>query len=420
MRNKLSLFLTMKSRRRKCYGRKVWTRIEGRLIRRDFGEDQVPPPSSSFAVNGCTTVTKNTTESAAIKTKRRQRLNDIPSKSLVDDQLVVTARKLSILEMPEECIVLILSFLESHEICRAGTVCKKLYAVSCNPLLWWNADFKFTSLMGNEWHLFPYRGEISDAQRRHLFASFLSQRNAVVTNLTVSFDIDRQSEMFLRFLENCNLEKMNCFDMKWTCTWTCCIPSRRNLKIEAFQSVLRSLGQQCHSIVTLKTQMDVSLTSAVLLSKLKSIQHLELNFQTPLNKSLNESWQLPNKALKQVLSLLNLKVLKLRLRQETADYVLKSDSLEVFEISWTKGFRIIGLDLPKLHTFKAFNVFVSKENESNPCIFNLIDHGCPLIQRINERKFSTPGLCNFHLAEDEMRSMYLCHCDVHAPWRSLV
>jgi hypothetical protein len=148
------------------------------------------------------------------------------------------------------------------------------------------------------------------------------------------------------------------------------------------------------------------------LGSIKNLQGLNLIFIGVID----------TKALEIILSSLsNLKELKIKVRQNTIEnfkgYSLKSESLELFEFSWSKGFLIREIHLPHLHTFMAVNTFELMQGISCPCLFELISNGCPEITRLNSRRSIIAGLDNFPLSEYDEREMYICQCDVHAPWR---
>lgn len=331
-------------------------------------------------------------------------------------------RTLSILDLPDECIGLILEKLnlKAYELCEITKVCKKFYDVSLNPRLWRIADFRFdTYLFARGFHVLDITQDISqylsDVERREMFANFLIKRKALLSQLRITFDIDKEMEIFCNLLDNCSLRNLKNVDIRWTIYWQNLSPAQRELQSECFKKVLEKLSTISPDISFLKCQLLGSIDMAEVVGKLKNIQSLNLVF-IGFNEIIKRG------VLDLILSSLpKLKELKIKVRQMLNEslkgYSLKSDSLEHLDFSWSKGLRIRELNLPHLHTFMAVNVFEFFQGRSCPCLFELISNGCPELTRINFKRSKVAGLDNFGLDEDDKREMHICQCDIHAPWR---
>ena len=329
-----------------------------------------------------------------------------------------------ILDLPEECLVIVFKSLTAYEICNASTVCKRFYHVSRNSALWRSVDLSledflrlhaqrvsFVDLDNYDW-----REANVDTKRRMLFASFLSARKAALTEIRFhgNFNIYLEADMLLCLLSKCNVKNLKKVDMKpYGIYW---------LWELGVQVVLKRLVQKCrNSLKFLRCFVDVSYTTAKLIGSLHNLEYLQLNFHD--TKPSHDILQ--PEAMDAILSRLrNLKHLKITIRQYIYDkdtfpgYVLKSDTLETLDFGFTKEFLITGMVLPKLCTIKAEFPYIGYFTERITCLFGIVEKGCPLIQTINGYTSPIPGLQNFQLSETGKRELYFCSCSVHSPSRN--
>lgn len=380
-------------RRAKCGVPRQWVRRSGRLCRRNSVDD---------APVGY----QNTSSNLREKTLREPRSCTC------------------ILDLPEECLVIVFKSLTAYEICNASTVCKRFYHVSRNSALWRSVylsleDFSrlhaqrvsFVDLDNYDW-----RETNIDTKRRMLFASFLSARKAALTEIRFhgNFNIYLEADMLLCLLSKCNVKNLKKVDMKPYGIYWCW-----ELGV---QVVLKRLVQKCrNSLKFLRCFVDVSYTTAKLIGSLHNLEYLQLNFRNA--KPSHDILQ--PEAMDAILSRLpNLKHLKITTRQYIYDkdtfpgYVLKSDTLETLDFGFTKEFLITGMVLPKLRTIKAEFPYIGYFTERITCLFDIVEKGCPLIQTINGYTAPIPGLQNFQLSETEKRELYFCSCSAHSPSRN--
>ena len=328
-----------------------------------------------------------------------------------------------ILDLPEECLVIVFKSLTAYEICNVSTVCKRFYHVSRNSALWRSVDLSLEDFLRShrqrvsfvDLDKYDWRKGNPDAQRRMRFASFLSARKAALTEIRLrgKFDIYQEADMLVYLLNKCNVKNLRKIDLK-PCGISWCWEF-------GLKFVLKRLVQKCrNSLKFLRCGVDVSFTTAKLIGSLHSLEHLQLHFP-----DTQPSYDvLQPEALDAILSgLLNLKHLKITTRQYIYDkdtfpgYVLKSDTLETLDFGFTKEFLITGMILPKLRTIKAEFPFIGYFTERITCLFNIVEKGCPLIQTINGYTSPVPGLQNFQLSETGKRQLYFCSCAVHRPSR---
>ena len=333
---------------------------------------------------------------------------------------------INFVDLPEECLVMILSFLDLDEICRVSAICKKLFEASKHPGLWWKADFRFVSLLSSKCIVvdaLEVETFMSNAERRKLFAVFLAKRKAVIRSLFIDFDACEERDVVVNMLERCNLKHLTTVDMKWWKSWDYLVDEQSVKEVSAFQQILHKLLELCPRMKSLKCEIDLSGKTASLISKFISLESLSLIFLRMRKSMYNQTaYGMKSSHLETILSSLPLlQHLKIRTRQSVPDefpgYVVKSSILKSFDCSWCKCFRICDLHLPNLHTFKAINSFDFRSNQPCLCLFKLIDKGCPNIQQLNMKKFEVAGLKNFGLNNFQKQQMFICSCPEHAPWR---
>lgn len=332
-------------------------------------------------------------------------------------------RTLSIVDLPDECIVLILEKLDykAHEMCEIARVCKKFYDISFNPRLWRVADFRFdTYLFARCSHVLDISQNISQylsaVERREMFVSFLIKRKALLSHLRITFDIDKEMDTFRNLLEKCSLRNLKNVDIRWTVYWQYLSSAQKKVQSECFKKVLEIFSTLSPDISFLKCQLVSSIDMAEHVAKLKNIQSLNLVF-------IGYNVEVIDRGVLELIlsSLPKLKEFKIKVRQMPNEsfrgYSLKSNSLEHLDFSWSKGLRIRELQLPHLRTFMAVNVFEFFQGRTCPCLFELISNGCPELTKLNFKRSKIAGLDNFGLDEDDKREMHICKCDTHAPWR---
>ena len=400
----------MVTKKRKNSSPALWVRKGKRLVR---------------VGTGC--VSTNSPTVASQISKVSSGTNDSHSGALAIHTKAFTST--NILDLPEECIVMIMSFLNPHEICRASTLCKRLFEASKHPRLWWRADFRFVSLLSSTFvviHPLEVESVLTNAQRRKLFAVFLAKRKAAIRTLLIDFSACEEAGMILNLLESCNVKDLTCVEMRWWKSWDCLVDGQSVKDVKSFQQILDKMSRLCPRIKSLKCEIDLSRKTALLISKFKSIESLSLVFLR-MSKGMYglTEYGLKSSHFAMILSSLpNLENLKIRTRQSIPDefpgYVLKSSVLKSFDCSWSKCFRICDLDLPNLHTFMAYNNCDFRGSEPCPCLFRLIKKGCPKLRQLNSKQSSVAGLENFQLNNCQMQQMFICSCPEHAPWRENV
>ena len=354
---------------------------------------------------------------------RRNSVDDAPVgyQNTSSDHREKTLREPRILDLPEECLVIVFKSLTAYEICNASTVCRRFYHVSRNSALWRSVDLSLEDFLRLhpptvsivDLDNYDWREANTDTKRRMLFASFLSARKAALTEIRFhgNFNIYLEADMLLYLLGKCNVKNLKKVDIKPYGIYWCW-----ELGV---QVVLKRLVQKCrNSLKFLRCFVDVSYTTAKLIGSLHNLEYLQLHFRDSHDI-------LQPEALDAILSRLpNLKHLKITTRQYIYDkdtfpgYVLKSDTLETLDFGFTKEFLITGMVLPKLRTIKAEFPYIGYFTERITCLFDIVEKGCPLIQTINGYTSPIPGLQNFQLSETGKRELYFCSCAVHSPYRN--
>lgn len=335
-------------------------------------------------------------------------------------------KEFSVLDLPEECLIIVLKNLEFFEICNVARVCKRFYQVSLNPTLWRSVDlssvynFRISSL-----NLDCLSGMMTFPKRRMLLASFLCARSAALTDIHGEVNICREAEMF-HCLLNCNVKNLQRVKLRMPhgINYLTYIPGVGGL--QALRDVLSYLVQKCcNSLKYLKCYVDISYTTAKLLGSLRSLEHLNVQFLNPWAIDSDKRYLQPE-ALDAILSSLpNLKYLKISIRQDFdfdpnyfPCYILKSDSLEVLDFGHTKQFFIKKMILPKLHTIEAECLWNFHNTQSIECFYDIVERGCPQIRTLNRHTSLVPGLQNFNLGIKQKRDLYFCGCPNHEPLRA--
>jgi len=328
-------------------------------------------------------------------------------------------KNISLLDLPDECILMILDKLnlEPHELCQMMHICKRFYELSFNPRLWQIADFRFSSFLyinNGAINVESIQRNISELERREMFAQFLIKRKAILSFLRLHCDISDEFETVNSLIEKCCSKELNKVVIKWTFMhYNHLIFQRKLAKVICLRDILKKLSVQCPFINFVKSQIDESCTTARIIGTMANIQHLELSFLGVLQQDEDT-----NAIEILLLNLKKLKNFKLKVRQsldaERPGCILKSDSLQLFDCSWSKGFHVQFIDLPRLHTYLAFNTFDLYQGVTSPCLFKLLEEGCPVLQKLNFKKFKSPGLANVNLSDVDKSNMYICSCDSHA------
>lgn len=387
---------------------KLWKRVNRRLHRRNLLEDPEYP--------------SQTTTSSCVDDN-----NGCSGYKLIPFN-VCGKKYVDILDLPEECLIIILRNLTFHEICNVSRVCKRLYQMSWNTTLWNSVDLSSVYAIPISSMDFSQPSQMMTfPKRRMLLASFLGARRAVLTDIRGEANICRESNMCIRLL-HCNVRNLQTVRLRLPYGMNYLTYSPNADETLALQDVLRCLVRNCSSILkSLKCYVDISYTTADLLASLHGLEYLNLQFLSASCQRRNTRNGPPEylqpKAVEAIFSLPNLKYLKISICQNSytiryfQGYILKSDTLETLDFGWTKQFFIRELILPKLHTIKAESLHNFRDSQRAVCLFDLIERGCPQIQTLNHYTSLLPGLQNFNLSNEQKRGLYLCVCPSHAPPR---
>ena len=393
--NRLEKMVRMRSRRSLKNAPKLWRRQNGRLCRCDF-VDRPENPS-----------------------KRTARTRFIDNISSQQDK----PWKVSILDLPEECLILVLRNLPFAEICNVARVCKRFYQVSCNPTLWKSIDLSsvYALRLPSTVNLDYPSHMMTFPKRRLLFASFLSSRRAALTDIRGEANLFTEDCMFHRLL-NCNTNNLHTVRLQMPRGINFLTYAPTAWELQGFRDVLRHLVQKCsNALKNLKCCADISYATAKILRSFHHLEYLNLHFLTASQRS--EIYLQPE-AMDGILSLPRLKYLKISICQSIAPkanfagYILKSNSLETLHFGFTKEFIIRQMILPKLHTIKAECLHNFHRNQKAVCLLDVVERGCPRIQTLNHYTSLVPGLQNFNLSHDQKRSLHFCICPIHDPSRS--
>ena len=393
-------YIKMRSRSRRSLRNapKLWRRQNGRLCRCDV-VDQL---ENSF--------------------KRTPRARFIDNISSQQDK----PWRISILDLPEECLIFVLRNLPFAEICNVARVCKRFYQVSCNPTLWKSIDLSsvYALRLPSTVNLVYPSHMMTFPKRRLLFASFLYSRRAALTDIRGEANLFSEDGMFHRLL-NCNTNNLHTvrLQMPRGVNFLTYAPTAREL--QGFRDVLRHLVHNCsNALKCLKCYADISYATAEMLGSFHHLEYLNLHFLTPSPRSEIDVYYLQPEAMNGIMSLPRLKYLKISICQSIvpkanfAGYILKSNSLETLHFGFTKEFIIRQMILPKLHTIKAECLRNFHGSQKAVCLLDVIERGCPRIQTLNHYTSLVPGLQNFNLSHDQKRSLHFCICPIHDPSRA--
>ena len=389
----------MRRRRSLKNAPKLWRRQNGRLCRCEF----VDQPD------------KRSKRTASV------RLDNVSS---LQDKLKLKFWKISILDLPEECLIIVLRNLPFAEICNVARVCKIFYQVSCNPTLWKSIDlssvyaFRLPSTVNLDYpsHMMTF------PKRRMLLASFLSSRRAALTEIRGEVDIFTEADMF-HCLLSCNTNNLHTVRLQMPCGVNYLTYTPTAWDLQEFRDVFRHLMQKCcNALKFLKCYVDTSYATANLLGSFHHLEYLNLQFLTASGILGIDAPYLQPEAMDEIMSLPRLKYLKISINQfpkaNFSGYILKSNSLETLHFGFTKEFIIRQLILPKLHTINAECLRNFHRNQRMACLFDVVEWGCPQIQTLNHYTSLVPGLQNFNLSHEQKRGLYFCICPIHDPSRA--
>ena len=391
-----------RSRRNLKNAPKLWRRQYGRLCRCDF-VDRPENPSK--------------------RTARARFINNVSSEQDNRDK----PGKVSILDLPEECLIIVLRNLSFAEICNVARVCKRFYQVSCNPTLWKSIDLSsvYALRLPSKVNLdYPSSHMMTFPKRRLLFASFLCAKRAALTDIRGEANLFNEDGMFHRLL-NCNTNNLHTVRLQMPRGVSFLTYTPTAMELQGFRDVLRHLVQKCsNALKYLKCYADISYATAKILGSFHHLEYLNLHFLTASHRSEIDVNYLQPEAMNGIMSLPRLKYLKISICQSIvpmanfAGYILKSDSLETLHFGFTKEFIIRQMILPKLHTIKAECLRNFHRNQKAVCLLDVVERGCPRIQTLNHFTSLVPGLQNFNLSHDQKRSLHFCICPIHDPSRA--
>lgn len=323
----------------------------------------------------------------------------------------------SLLDLPNECLLMVMKNLsqQPHELCQLVKVCKRFYKLSFSPRLWGYANFRHLSFIANLFHKEVNNrktSRLSYVERKKKFANFLISRKAILSDLRIHCNIYEEIKMVRSLIDNCCTSKLQYFELRWTFyKFGLLNDERTKANLKLFREVLQKVSAQSPFLFFVKTQLDGSCLTASIIRTMTNIQHLELIFEGPIPQEKGTN------AIEILLSSLKrLKKFKIRVQQrlwydQFPGYTLKSDSLQQFDYTWCKGFDIKFIDLPQLHTFLAFDTFCEMQGIITPCLFQLIEEGCPSLTTLNDMTSTVPGLKNFPVDEDyKIGGRFLCMC----------
>ncbi|XP_054748434.2 uncharacterized protein LOC129254013 [Lytechinus pictus] len=299
--------------------------------------------------------------------------------------------------LPLECKVRIFSFLSDTDKCEAAKVCSEWAGVMRTPRLWQVADFTFALAQG---HLPKDKCEaikcIKDRATNYIY-HFVS-RGALLRHLFFQLDIIEGEEIWLKFLiyllKMTNSHELKVVHAEWTAspefmpfqapeiTW-------KSDRVKSFLCLLMTLGEMCPSIEEIHTPFDWSFSSVKSLSTFKQLHTLELDkywvFSVLREENLNYLLE----------SLPCLKRLKLSVSvpligmMSFPQYIMRSESLEVLDISNSTCFFLRSVHLPALTSLSTSRnrwtgPFLSREALRVHCLYNILKTGAPRLTVFNQ------------------------------------
>ena len=341
--------------------------------------------------------------------------------------------------LPPENKLRIFSFLAASDRATAAQVCHDWNQLIKDKTLWQTVDFvrmKSCVLQHMEGHCTKacYTAYI---KRVHSYANFIKIVEPSVTDLRLAFDIgeDGWSDCIKKLLESVRLDDLRYLYFNWqettgkpyyegaSRTWSVRdndLSQKLRSRTRRFVQIFDFLSNNAPRITSLHVPFEWSNRSLNALRRLRKLHTLVLD-------KYWVSMALEQRQLDQMFdSLTSLQSLVLAVSTPSGRglqwFNIKSDSLRYFDVSASHGFYVKAMYTPQLEVFKVSRnplsaPFVTPDNVSNPCVYDVIRIGCPALRQINEHVLRIDWRCApYDELQIVLRSVCSCREHLSSDW----
>ena len=315
----------------------------------------------------------------------------------------------SIDSLPTECLHLVFQYLSVRDLCHCSSVCQRWHLATRNSFLWQHVDFTQISNSSTS----PSKRQIVSRQCK-AYVNFILESNVRLSSLRFDVDLDREFSTLATLITSGKCRGLVSVDMRWADAWDMKIPWKFESQLIKYHSLMIILRENCPDIVHIRSQMFWTNDSLNYLFAFTRLKTLEINC-VPAVQYI-QTWHIDS-LLQNLPNLRNLK-LNARVLPDNTDFRIRSQSLEVLDISNTANFLITEMEAPRMHTFiakyiKMYTTRRGRHDNANICLFDVIKRGCPNIKRINDTYAKTAGLDNFKLDPLQAWDLRICFCPNH-------
>ena len=313
-------------------------------------------------------------------------------------------------DIPEECLVYLLRFLEHRDLIRCAFVCKHWKTtVDAHPELWRSAELRLLKPPKKSFFSLLYPPD-----RNRTYVDCLIAKEARLKYLSVDlYHYDGENFQTLsKLLSSGCCHRLRNVKLTWYESKRCTERARSfGFSFAFFISTLTLLRAYCDGISTLNCQMNWTDESVKHISSFVNLRMLEIGCMPRVH---NISKQHIDTLLQ---SLRYLQIFRLTVTIEQGclqRYAFRSQSLRTLDISGCVNVMIGEMDLPNLESFNANGILCHRKcvSEHKFCLFDVLRDGCPSLQVVNDTRVYHDSN-DLGLSEEEKSILKICFCPRH-------
>ncbi|XP_018425262.1 PREDICTED: uncharacterized protein LOC108798051 [Nanorana parkeri] len=338
--------------------------------------------------------------------------------------------------LPVDCQLHIFTFLSEVEKCTAALVCSDWSKLMRTPRLWRVADFMRLGavLSGMDGVLVSVREFERWKEWVHQYAYHLISRGASLLVLRASFDLGDQrtkwADFLLQLLESVHCGELQELELNWTLTHLepldfyppgsmAQICLAKTDQFNSFQTLFERLTRTSPKLSRMKMPFDWSEHSVSLLTHFQHLNTLELNYFWVFKSVQPETMQELTRSLPKLKTLI-LQVL-VPVKDLGVSYPIESKSLEVLDVSQSRGLVFSHLDLPSLKELRIKKtirgIILNRRTRVALqtrwcCLYDLLKTGTPKLQVFNSHTLLPNWQTHSYLELSEVL-LQSCYCIQH-------
>lgn len=338
--------------------------------------------------------------------------------------------------LPVDCQLHIFSFLSEIGKCTAALVCSDWSKLMRTSQLWRVADFMRLGavLSGMDGVLVSVKEFEKWKEWVHQYAYHLISRSASLLVLRASFDLGDQrarwAEFLLQFLDSVHCGELQELELNWTLTHLepldfyplgsmAQICLAKTDQFNSFQTLFERLTRSSPKLSRMKLPFDWSEHSVSLLRNFQHLNTLELNYFWVFKSVRPEIMQELTRSLPKLKTLI-LQVL-VPVKDLGVSYPIESKSLEILDVSQSRGLVFSHLDLPSLKELRIKKtirgIILNRRTRVAvqtrwACLYDLLKAGTPQLQVFNSHILLPTWQTHNYLELSEVL-LQSCYCIHH-------